>query len=194
MAAITRVLLLALALFASGCDKEPPHYQGIDVTGADWGRDFELHDPDGKIRTLADFRGKYVMLFFGYTSCPDVCPTTLSRAVEVRKLLGKDGERVQVIFVTVDPERDKPALLRDYTSAFDPDFLALYGDGAETSKVTKEFRVFFEHVPTGNSYTVNHTSLTYVFDPAGKLRLVEQHTLGADALAADIRGLMRDSR
>lgn len=193
MAAILRVWILALALVAASCGKEPPNFQGIDVTGANWGRDFSLRDPDGQVRTLADFRGKYVLLFFGYTTCPDVCPTALARAVEVRKMLGRDGSMLQVILVTVDPERDTPALLRDYTLAFDPGFLGLYGDAAETSSVTKEFKVFFEKVPTDGTYTVNHTALSYVFDPSGRLRLVEQHSLGADAVVADLRKLMRES-
>ncbi len=193
MAAILRVLVLAVALLLAGCAKEAPHFNGIDVTGAGWGRDFSLHDPDGKVRQLADFRGKYVVLFFGYTTCPDVCPTSLARAIEVRKMLGGDGAKVQVIFVTVDPERDTPELLRAYTKAFDPDFLGLYGDADETKNAAKEFKVFFEKVPTGSTYTVSHTALTYVFDPLGRLRLVEQHTLGADAVAADLRSLMRES-
>ncbi len=192
LAAILRVWILALTLLVASCGKEPPNFQGMDVTGANWGRDFSLRDPDGQVRKLADFRGKYVLLFFGYTTCPDVCPTALARAVEVRKLLGRNGSMLQVIFVTVDPERDTPALLRDYTSAFDPGFIGLYGDAAETISVTKEFKVFFEKIPTDGTYTVNHTALSYVFDPSGHLRLVEQHTLAADAVAGDLRKLMRE--
>ncbi len=193
LATILRVWVLVVALLVAGCSKEAPQFNGIDVTGADWGRDFSLRDPDGAVRKLADFRGKYVMLFFGYTTCPDVCPTALARAVDVRRLLGRDGAKVQVILVTVDPERDKPELLRSYTGAFDPDFLGLYGDAEETGRVAKEFKVFFEKVPTGSTYIVNHTALTYVFDPSGRMRLVEQHTLGAEALVSDLRNLMREA-
>ena len=193
MGAISKAWIVALALLVASCGKAPPNFQGIDVTGADWGRDFSLRDPDGQVRKLVDFRGKYVLLFFGYTTCPDVCPTALARALEVRKLLGQKGSMLQVIFVTVDPERDTPALLRDYTSAFDASFLGLYGDSAETASATKEFKVFVEKIPTDGTYTVNHTALSYIFDPSGRLRLVEQHTLGADAVAADLRKLMRES-
>jgi len=182
-------LLVALC----GCGDDAPSFNGVDVTGADWGRGFSLQDPDGRTRTLADFRGKYVLLFFGYTQCPDVCPTALVRAKETKDLLGADGQRVQVIFVTVDPERDTPELMRDYTAAFDPSFLGLRADAEGTKRVAKEFKVFYEKVREGASYTVNHSALTYVFDAQGHLRLALKHTQTAEEYAADLRALMKQS-
>jgi protein SCO1/2 len=186
-------MYLTLGLMASGCGGDAPKFHGLDLTGADWGRSFSLQDPDGRTRTLADFRGKYVLLFFGYTLCPDVCPTALVRAAEMKKLLGTDGARVQVIFVTVDPERDTPELMREYTKAFDPEFLGLRADAEGTKRVAAEFKVFYEKVPTGGSYTVNHSAITYVFDAQGRLRLGLQHTQSAEEFAADLRTLMKQS-
>jgi len=185
--------ILALGLALVGCRGDAPNFNGLDLTGANWGRDFSLQDPDGRTRTLADFRGKYVLLFFGFTHCPDVCPTALLRAQEMRKLLGADGEKVQVIFVTVDPERDTAALMREYTAAFDPSFLGLRADAEGTKRVASEFKVFYEKVPAGASYTVNHSALTYVFDAQGRLRLALQHTQTAAQFAADLRTLMKQS-
>ena len=185
--------ILALGLALVGCRGDAPNFNGLDLTGANWGRDFSLQDPDGRTRTLADFRGKYVLLFFGFTHCPDVCPTALLRAQEMRKLLGADGEKVQVIFVTVDPERDTAALMREYTAAFDPSFLGLRADAEGTKRVASEFKVFYEKVPAGASYTVNHSALTYVFDAQGRLRLALQHTQTAEQFAADLRTLMKQS-
>ena len=187
LAAVNVVVALA------GCGGGAPKFNGADVTGADWGRDFSLQDPDGRTRTLADFRGKYVLLFFGFTHCPDVCPTALTRAQEMKRLLGADGARVQVIFVTVDPERDTPQLMREYTAAFDPSFLGLRADAEGTKRVAKEFKVFYEKVREGASYTVNHSALTYVFDAQGHLRLALKHTQTAEEYAADLRALMKQS-
>lgn len=184
-------VLLALAMGA--CGDAAPRFNGMDVTGADWGRGFSLQDPDGKTRTLEDFRGKVVMLFFGFTQCPDVCPTALARAKEVRRLLGADGQRLQVIFVTIDPERDTAALLKEYTAAFDPSFLGLRGDAAATKRTASEFKAYYEKVPTGASYTMNHSALTYVFDAQGRLRLALQHTQSAEQYVADLRLLMKQA-
>jgi len=190
---LLRLLPAALVLALPGCDRAAPTYFSIDITGADYGRDFRLTDPSGKERTLADFRGMVVMLFFGFTQCPDVCPTALARAVEVRNRLGADGERVQVVFVTVDPERDTPIVLKEYTAAFDPSFLGLYGDAEHTKVVAREFRVIYQKVPTGSSYTMDHTALTFVFDSQGRLRLAVRHEQSADQLAADLRMLIKSS-
>jgi protein SCO1/2 len=187
------ILLASLAMALAACGGDAPMFRGMDLTGADWGRDFALQDPDGRTRTLADFRGKFVLLFFGFVQCPDVCPTALTRAKEVRRLLGADGERLQVIFVTVDPERDSAALLREYTAAFDPSFLGLRADAEGTKRAAAEFKVFYEKVPTGSSYTVNHTAMTYVFDAQGRLRLGLRHEQGADEVAADLRTLMKQA-
>lgn len=172
------------------CGRPRPAFSGVDITGVDYGRDFRLTDPDGRTRTLADFRGQAVMLFFGFTQCPDVCPTALARAAEVKRLLGADGGRVQTIFVTIDPERDTPALLRAYTQSFDPTFLGLHADAATTAATAREFRVFYQKVPTGGSYTMDHTAITYLFDPRGRLRLAMRHDLSAAQFAADLRTLL----
>jgi len=186
------VLLLALAFaLAAGCARDQPHYNGIDVTGAAIGPDFRLLDPDGKWRSLSEFRGQYVMLFFGFTQCPDVCPTSLARAAAVRNALAAEGIPVQVIFVTVDPERDTPPLLREYTKAFDPSFLGLRGDPKLTKETADAFRIFYEKVPTGKSYTMNHTALTYIFDKEGRPRLAMGHNQSPEQYAADIRTLKR---
>lgn len=179
----------ALALF--GCDPAKPTFFAMDVTGANFGRDFRLTDPDGKERTLADFRGKYVLVFFGFVLCPQVCPTVLLHAAEARKMLGADGDRVQVLVITVDPERDTAELLKEYAAAFDPSFVALRGDPARTREVATEFRVYYQKVPTGSTYTVEHTALTYVFDAKGRLRLTMPHRQSAEQMAADLRLLMQ---
>lgn len=190
MPAVLHWWICVAAIVVAACG-DAPRYRGIDLTGADWGRDFSLQDPDGRNRSLADFRGKYVLLFFGFVQCPDVCPTALARAKEVRRLLGADGERLQVIFVTVDPERDTAALMREYTAAFDPTFLGLRADAEGTQRAATEFRIFYEKVPTGSSYTVNHSAISYVLDDRGRLRLGLRHEQGADEVAADLRTLMK---
>jgi protein SCO1/2 len=190
-----RVMLSTVAMAAmlalAGCGKEKLSFSSTDVTGADFGQDFRLTDTDGKERTLADFRGQVVMLFFGFTQCPDVCPTALSRAADVRKKLGPDADRLQVIFVTLDPERDSAPVLKAYTAAFDASFIGLSGDLARTQQVAEEFKVFYRKVPTGGSYTMDHTAITYVLDPRGRLRLAVRHEQTADQIAVDIRTLIR---
>ena len=191
-------LLLALAVAAvmtlsavlTACGPQRPAFHATDVSGADFGRDFSLRDADGKTRTLADFRGKLVMVFFGFTQCPAVCPTALLNAAEVKRALGADGERVQVLFITLDPERDSPALLRQYATAFDPSFLGLYADVDGTKRVAQEFRVFYQKVPTGGSYTIDHSALTYVYDAQGHLRLAVRHDQPVEETAADLRALL----
>jgi len=179
------------ALSLTACDKVlPVRFHGIDITGANYAQDFRLTDPDGHERTVADFKGKAVMLFFGFTQCPDVCPTALVRAAEIRRMLGADGERLQVIFVTVDPERDSPVVLKAYTQAFDPSFLGLYGDLQKTSETAKAFKAFYKKVPTGSSYTMDHSAFSYVFDPAGKIRLALRHEQGAQECAEDLRKIL----
>ncbi len=179
------------ALALAGCSASGPSFKNTDITGADYGKEFTLTDPSGKTRTLAEFRGKVVVMFFGYTRCPDVCPTTLAELKAVKEQLGEDGKRLQVLFVTVDPQRDTPKLLAEYVPAFDPSFLGLYGDAAATAKIAKDFRVFYQKVPgkTSDSYTVDHTAGSYVFDPQGRLRLFVRHGNAAN-LAADIRTLL----
>ncbi len=185
------VALVAVPLMA--CQPAPPAaaFKSIDITGAAYGRDFKLPDADGAIRSLAEFKGKIVLIFFGFAQCPDVCPTALGRAIEVRKLLGTDGDKVQVVFITVDPERDKPEVLREYMKAFDPSFIALRGDAEQLAATAKEFKVFFQKVPTKSSYTMDHTAVSYAFDPLGRLRLAIRHEQSAQDIASDLRNLLR---
>jgi protein SCO1/2 len=186
--------LLILLVLASGCQDHTvgvSRFHGLDLTGASYGRDFRLLDAQGRERSLADFRGKVVLLYFGFTQCPDVCPTALSRAVEVKTLLGAEGERLQVIFVTIDPERDTPQVIQPYVAAFDPSFLGLYGDAQRTREIAAEFKVFYQKVPTGGSYTMDHSTLSYVFDPQGRLRLALRHEQNAQDYAQDLQRLLQ---
>ena len=181
--------LCAIALLA--CSGEQARFNGIDLTGTKQEMTFSLSDVDGKERTLADFRGSYLLVFFGFLQCPDVCPTTLVRAAEVRKKLGPDGAKVKLVFISVDPERDSAELLRDYLKAFDPEFVGLRGTPEQTREAAKALNVFYEKVPTGSSYAVNHTAITYIFDPKGQLRLGMRHTQEVDDYVMDLRTLMK---
>jgi protein SCO1/2 len=188
-----RLFFLLAALAVAGCDGGGPAFRATDISGTtEWGRDFALADAQGQLRRLADFRGKAVVLFFGYTQCPDVCPTTLSAMAEVAKLLGGDAARLQVVFVTLDPERDTPALIAEYMAQFNPDFLGLRGDRAATEAAAKEFKVFYTKQAAGPSggYTLDHTAGSYVFDPQGRLRLYVRHGAPAADIAADLRLLL----
>jgi protein SCO1 len=191
-AAVTLAALASLPL--AGCDKLAPKaaFENTDVTGLDYARGFSLTDHNGKPRTLADFKGKVVLLFFGYTQCPDVCPTTMAEMASVMKELGPAASQVQVLFVTLDPERDTPALLASYVPQFDKRFLGLYGSSADTAKVAKEFKVFYTKVPgsSPDTYSIDHTAGTYVFDRDGKLRLFVRHGQGPAPLVHDIRQLL----
>ena len=185
---------LALALALAGCGTPQPQFNNTDVTGSDCCHDFRLTDHHGRTRMLEDFRGKAVVIFFGYTQCPDVCPTTMAELKAAMQLLGPDAQRVQVLFVTLDPERDTRELLANYVPAFDPSFLGLFGDAASTAKIAKDFRVFYQkHAgPTPGSYTLDHTAGSYVFDPQGRVRLfVRYGDDGGAKLAADLRTLLR---
>ena len=191
-----RLLLLgALALpVLAACDLpggEKP-FHGVDLTGADYARHLALTDQNGQPRTLGDFKGKVVVVFFGYTQCPAVCPATLAELAEVRRALGKDGDRLQGVFVTVDPERDTASVLKSYMAGFDPSFVALRGTPEQTQAAAKEFKVFYAKVPGAdpNSYTMDHTAGSYVFDPVGRIRLFERYGVGPQALAEDVKRLL----
>jgi protein SCO1 len=196
----TRRFVLSLAalgaLALSGCERAaPPHrFNAIDLTGASYARGFDLPDFDGKPRTLADFKGKVTVVFFGYTQCPDACPTTMAELSGVLKTLGPDASRVQVVFITVDPSRDTPALLKNYVTNFRPDFLALRGSQAQTQAMIKEFKLVVEKVPgkTPDSYTIDHTAGTYIFDPQGRIRLFASQSLDPALLTADIQALLAE--
>jgi protein SCO1/2 len=189
----------ALGLLA-GCDRlsgraSKPSFKAVDITGAQYARELALPDADGKMRTLADFKGKVTLVFFGFTQCPDVCPTTLAELAAVKRQLGKDGDRLQGVFVSVDPERDTPEILRAYMASFDPAFIALRGTPEQTQAVAKNFKVFYAQVPgkTEGSYTVDHTAGTYVFDAQGKVRLFVRYGSGAEALAHDLKLLLAEN-
>jgi protein SCO1/2 len=189
--------LAALALLGA-CDRQPGgapqamQFKGVDITGAEYGRQLSLTDQDGKPRSLADFKGKVTVVFFGYTQCPDVCPTTMAELAQVKKALGADGERLQGVFVTVDPERDTQQLLKAYVASFDPSFVALRGSLEQTQAAAKEFKVFYTKVPgkTEGSYTMDHTAGSYVFDAQGHLRLFVRYGSSTEALASDLKALL----
>ncbi len=184
----------------AGCDKLHPSstptpklasFNAVDITGAEYARQFQLKDVDGRERSLAEFQGKVVFVFFGFTQCPDVCPTTMAELAEVRRRLGADGNRVQGVFVSVDPERDTPPVLKAYLTGMDPSFIGLTGSLPQIEATAREFKVFYQKVPTtGNNYTMDHTAGSYVFDPAGHVRLFVRYGLGVDKLTADIKQLL----
>lgn len=192
------LILGALAMPLAGCDRpgaSHPGFKAIDVTGAEYAQGFSLPDVDGQVRTLADYRGKLVVVFFGYTQCPDVCPTTMTELGEVKRMLGPDGAKVVGVFVTVDPERDTAALLKAYMANFGPDMVGLRGSPDEVRATAKAFKVFYSRVPgkTDTSYTVDHTAGSYVFDTQGKLRLFTRYGSGAQALADDLKLLLSEA-
>ena len=179
-----------MALLAAGCDSGAPKFKSTDITGVDYGKALELADATGRVRHLEDFRGKAVVVFFGFTHCPDVCPTTLADIAAAMKTLGADAERVQALFITVDPERDTAADLDKYVRAFDPRFIALRGDAAATQRVAKDFKIYYEKRKQGDTYTVDHSSQSYVIDPKGRLRLLVRPDRLASDLAPDLRTLL----
>ena len=197
---ISRRILLGLAaagaLALAGCERMAPphHFNAIDLTGASYAQGFVLPDFDGKPRTLADFKGKVTAVFFGYTQCPDACPTTMAELAGILKTLGPDAARVQVVFITVDPSRDSAALLKNYVTTFRPDFLALRGDEAQTRKLIKDFKLVVEKVPgrTADSYTIDHTAGSYVYDTQGHVRLFASQSLDPALLTDDIKTLLAE--
>jgi len=190
-----RICFLAILCVVLTACSPKPEFKNIDITGSTaFGKDFSLLDPDGRVRTLADFKGKVVVMFFGYTQCPDVCPTTLTEMQQVMTLLGPQSDKVQVLFVTVDPERDTAEILKQYVPAFDPRFLGLRpADEAALERVTKDFKIYYKKVPgtKPGSYTMDHTAGSYAFDPEGRLRLYIKHAQGPETLAHDLKELLK---
>lgn len=186
------VFLLSIVLLAACSSEQAPQFRNTDITGAGYAKDFALTDHTGAKRTLADYRGKVVTVFFGFTQCPDICPSALATMSDVMKTLGPDADRVQVLFITVDPERDTQELLANYVPAFDARFVGLFGSLEETEAVAKEFRIFYAKSGdvSGPNYSVDHSAGTYVFDPEGRLRLYVRHAESADSIAADLRLLL----
>ena len=191
-----RLIALGLPAWAlAGCGRvgpAPAQFKAIDITGAEYARELDLADADGRRRSLADFKGQVVVVFFGYTQCPDVCPTTLAELAEVKKALGADGQRVQGIFVTVDPERDTPEVLKAYVGSFGSDFVALRGDAEATRSIAQHFKLFYAKVPgkAEGTYTMDHMAASYVFDTRGRVRLFARYGSGAQALTHDLRLLL----
>ena len=180
----------------SACSPKGPKFQGVDLTGAEYGRDLPLTDQFGKERSIKDFAGKVVVVFFGYTQCPDVCPTSMSELAEVKRSLGADGDKLQGIFVTVDPERDTPEMLKGYMASFDPSFIALRGTPEQLVAVAKDFKIYFKRVDgqTPTSYTMDHSAGSYVYDTKGRLRVYHRYGAGVQSLAADVRALLDEGR
>ena len=187
-------IITVMTMTLMACSPKP-EFKNVDITGSTaFGKDFSLIDPDGKLRTLADFKGKAVVMFFGYTQCPDVCPTTLTEMQQVMTLLGPKSDKVQVLFVTVDPDRDTAAILKQYVPSFDSRFLGLRpADEAALEKVTKDFKIYYKKVPGSNpgSYTMDHSAGSYAFDPEGRLRLYIKHAQGPETLAHDLKELLK---
>lgn len=184
---------LATALLVlTGCSPDKPAFKGVDITGADYAQGWTLSDPNGQVRTLKDFAGQAVVVFFGFTQCPDVCPTALQEIAQAKQLLGADGARLRGVFITVDPERDTPELLQAYVANFGSDFVALRPTPEQLPKVTKDFKIYYKKVEgkTPTSYTMDHSAGSFTFDPQGRIRLYNRHGSGADTLAADVKILL----
>jgi protein SCO1/2 len=191
-----RTVLLSLAATSAAllaaCMERKVEFKSVDITGADYAKDFQLPDTNGKMRSIKEFAGKAVIVFFGYTQCPDVCPTTLAEIAQAKKLLGAQGDKVQGIFITVDPERDQPELLKAYMANFGPDFIALRGSPEQIAAVAKDFKVYYKKVENkSGSYTMDHSAASYVYDAQGRLRLYTRYGSGPQALADDLKLLLQ---
>lgn len=186
---------VALAAFAglAACSDPKPSFNAVDMTGADYAKGFALKDADGKERTLADFKGKVVVLFFGYAQCPDVCPTTMTEMAQVKQQLGKDGDKLQVLFVTVDPDRDTPTVMKAYMGAFDPAFVALIPTQEQLAAMAKDYKAYYKKVDgkTPTSYSMDHSAASYIYDTQGRLRLYARYGAGVAPMVADVQALIK---
>jgi protein SCO1/2 len=190
--ALLKMCAAYAALALSACTPSTPQFQNTDITGADFGKNFALTDHTGQTRHLSDYQGKVVLIFFGFTQCPDVCPTTLAEMSEVMKKLGKEADKVQVLFISVDPERDTQAVLSQYVPAFDPRFVGLTGSVEQIAAVAKDFKAFYQKVPSPNgSYSVDHFSAMYAFDARGRIRLLIRYQAPVDSVVADVKTLLK---
>lgn len=185
--------LCAVVWALAACSPDKPAFKGVDITGADYAKDFALSDQDGRTRSMRDFAGKVVVVFFGYTQCPDVCPTTMQELAEVKRQLGADGERLQGVFITVDPERDTQELLKGYMANFDSSFVALRPTAEQLTPLLKDFKVYAKKVEgkTATSYTMDHSAQSYLYDPQGRLRLFSRYGSGVQAMVDDVRLLLK---
>ena len=186
-------LAAAAGLGLLACSENKPSFNAVDITGADYAKGFSLTDAEGKQRTLADFKGKVVVMFFGYAQCPDVCPTTMTEMAQVKQQLGSDGNKLQVVFVTVDPERDTPEVMKAYMGAFDPSFVALIPTPEQLAAVAKDFKVYYKKVEgkTPTSYSMDHSAASYVYDPQGRLRLYARYGSGVPPMVEDVKTLLQ---
>ncbi|OUM00193.1 photosynthetic protein synthase I [Variovorax sp. JS1663] len=188
-------LAAAAALSLAACSENKPSFNAVDITGADYAKGFSLTDAEGKQRTLADFKGKVVVMFFGYAQCPDVCPTTMSEMAQVKQQLGSDADKLQVVFVTVDPERDTPEVMKAYMGAFDPAFVALIPTQEQLAAVAKDYKVYYKKVEgkTPTSYSMDHSAASFVYDTEGRLRLYARYGAGVPAMVSDVKALLKSS-
>jgi protein SCO1/2 len=189
-----RFLCAALAVLAlAACSPEKPKFNSIDITGADYAKGFTLTDHNGLSRSLSDFKDKVVVVFFGYTQCPDVCPTSMTELAEIKRLLAHDGDKLQGVFVTVDPARDTTELLKAYMTNFDPSFMAFTPTNEQLAVVAKDYKIYYKRVEgkTPTSYSMDHSAGSYVYDTRGHLRLYSRYGMGAKPLAEDIQTLLK---
>ena len=186
-------LSISAAGILSACSEKKTEFRGVDITGAEYARDIPLTDHNGQARHIKDFAGKVVVVFFGFTQCPDVCPTSMQELAEVKQMLGKDGDRLQGIFVTVDPERDTPEVLKAYMTNFDPSFLALRGSPEQLAAMAKDYKAYFKKADgtTPTSYTMDHSAASYIYDTQGNLRLYSRYGSGVPALVSDVQALLK---
>ena len=196
--ALKKIAVSAFLASAGGlltaCQPDKPQFKAIDITGADYAQGFQLTDFNGQPRSPADYKGKVVVVFFGFTQCPDVCPTTMNEMAQVKKLLGTDGDKLQVVFISIDPERDTPEVLKAYMGSFDPSFAGLYAASPDAlAALAKDFKIYYKKVDgkTPTSYSMDHTAASYVYDPQGRLRLYARYGIGPQAMADDIRLLLK---
>lgn len=190
---VLKLLAAGSTLGLAGCMQSKQNFNAVDITGADYAKDFSLKDANGATRTMADFKGKVVVLFFGFAQCPDVCPTTMTEMAQVKQQLGADGDKLQVVFVTVDPDRDTPEVMKAYMGAFDPAFVALIPTAEQLTAVAKDFKVYYKKVEgrTPTSYSMDHSAASYVYDPQGRLRLYSRYGSGTAPMVADVKTLLQ---
>ena len=177
----------------AACSEKKPSFNAVDITGADYAKGFTLADANGKQRTLGDFKGKVVVMFFGFAQCPDVCPTTMTEMAQVKQQLGRDGDKLQILFVTVDPERDTPAVMKAYMGAFDPSFVALIPTPEQLPALAKDYKVYYKKVEgkTPTSYSMDHSAASFIYDTEGRLRLYARYGAGAPAMVSDLKALLK---
>ena len=187
------IFLCFFALLSTACSPDKPQFKSIDLTGADYAKDFPLPDQNGQARSIKDFAGKVVVVFFGFTQCPDVCPTSMTELAGIKKSLDTDGDKLQAIFISVDPERDTPEILKAYMTNFDPTFLALRPNPEQLAAIAKDFKIYYKKVEgkSATSYSMDHSAGNYIYDTQGRLRLYNRYGSGAEGLLSDIRLLLK---